>query len=347
VARIGVQKKNTNVMKRHRAPLATSFILYPGPSRRPWHSIASGETARIHSRYEKIRETERAERERERERERGRSKKERAVRASNTRGGACNSKAAPYFNIVPSYIMFQQNGRRTRGSASTMPRRVVYLKHTIPPSPALQSPPSLLHLFPSCSPSSVSWRRGQRQNCREKERERERERERAATTAKRRERKVECLRSRLEREDRRRPSAPTPTVTPFSFSFRVVYIREDGKPATVRELTTFFRFSRRWYGRRVDSESGWIEGKNRKRKAKASHERQSSLAVLDGKKGRGGEPAKGLWQVMMYRGKFPAENYIQIRLADLPRESNRLLLFLARSLELNRRDNVPLHFEAC
>jgi len=49
VARIGLQKKNRNFMKRQRAPLA-SFILYPGPSRRPWHSIVPGETARIHSR---------------------------------------------------------------------------------------------------------------------------------------------------------------------------------------------------------------------------------------------------------------------------------------------------------
>jgi len=38
---------------------------------------------------------------------------------------------------------------------------------------------------------------------------------------------------------------PPPSATPFSFSFRIVYRgMEDGKPATVRELTTFFRFSR-------------------------------------------------------------------------------------------------------
>lgn len=38
---------------------------------------------------------------------------------------------------------------------------------------------------------------------------------------------------------------PPLSATPFSFSFRVVYRgMEDGKPATVRELTTFFRFSR-------------------------------------------------------------------------------------------------------
>lgn len=56
---------------------------------------------------------------------------------SNTRGGACNSEAAPYFNIVPSYIMFQQNGRRTRGSSAPSTGRVVYLEYTIPPRATL------------------------------------------------------------------------------------------------------------------------------------------------------------------------------------------------------------------
>lgn len=71
---------------------------------------------------------------------------------SNTRGGACNSEAAPYFNIVPSYIMFQQNGRRTRGSSAPSTGRVVYLEYTIPPRATLT-----LSLSPSLSlPSSPS-----------------------------------------------------------------------------------------------------------------------------------------------------------------------------------------------
>lgn len=38
-------------------------------------------------------------------------------------------------------------------------------------------------------------------------------------------------------------------------------------------------------------------------------------------------PTKGLRQVMMYRGKFPAENYTQTRTADLPLKGNRLAFF--------------------
>lgn len=38
-------------------------------------------------------------------------------------------------------------------------------------------------------------------------------------------------------------------------------------------------------------------------------------------------PTKGLRQVMMYRGKFPAENYTQTRTADLSLKGNRLPFF--------------------
>lgn len=76
----------------------------------------------------------------------GEAMRKRAVRdASNTRGGACNSKAAPYFNIVASYIMFQQNGRRTRGSASADERVGWFISNIqshspSPPPPVLPSP---------------------------------------------------------------------------------------------------------------------------------------------------------------------------------------------------------------
>jgi len=132
------------------------------------------------------------------------------ARVSNTRGGACNSKAAPYFNIVPSYIMFQQNGRRTRGSASTT-RRVVYLKHTIPPSPSL-SFSLFLSRFSSLLP--IHQRQDQRRgDVRVRERERERERE-SATTIERWEGRMEALRVRGWREGRRRPSATNPHSEP-------------------------------------------------------------------------------------------------------------------------------------
>lgn len=78
---------------------------------------------------------------------------------SNTRGGACNSEAAPYFNIVPSYIMFQQNGRRTRGSSAPSTGRVVYLEYTIPPRTTLTLSLSPSLSLPSSPPLSLSLRR--------------------------------------------------------------------------------------------------------------------------------------------------------------------------------------------
>ena len=92
---------------------------------------------------------------------------------SNTRGGACNSEAAPYFNIVPSYIMFQQNGRRTRGSSAPSTGRVVYLEYTIPPRATLTLSPSFsLPLSFSLRLSQEGWRgRGRRAKEREKNRE--------------------------------------------------------------------------------------------------------------------------------------------------------------------------------
>lgn len=113
--------------------------------------------------------------------------------------------------------MFQQNGWRTRGSASAM-ERVVYLKHTIPPSRSrfsLSSPSSSTHILAA----------------------------RAEATARGRGRKGESngggrvrrVSGGVEREDGEREKAtlgnqPPPSATPFSFSFRVVYRgMEDGK----------------------------------------------------------------------------------------------------------------------
>lgn len=101
---------------------------------------------------------------------------------SNTRGGACNSEAAPYFNIVPSYIMFQQNGRRTRGSSAPSTGRVVYLEYTIPPRATLTLslsfslspflPPSLsLSLFVERGSVRKGGEEGDEERKREKNRE--------------------------------------------------------------------------------------------------------------------------------------------------------------------------------
>jgi len=177
--------------------------------------------------------------------------------------------------------MFQQNGRRTRGSASTT-RRVVYLKHTIPPSPSL-SFSLFLSRFSSLLP--IHQRQDQRRgDVRVRERERERERERND------DRKMRGANGGVEGERVERRSTttlgnqPPLWATPFSFSFRVVYRgMEDGKPATVRELTTFFRFSRRGgcaeravgvAGGRVEK-MGREEGRSsRSRAARRSRERR-------------------------------------------------------------------------
>lgn len=221
--------------------------------------------------------------------------KERVVRASNTHGGACNFKAAPYFNIVPSCIMFQQNGRRTRGSASAT-RRVVYLKHTIP---SLLFCVSVSHPPP---PISAAGARDERDRMR-------------ATESEGQERGLEKLRGRLER----RPTTtlsnqPLPPATPFSFSFRVVCRRmEDGKPAMVRVLTTFFRFSRRREGM-----GGWEEkiGSGRQKPGTCSLPCALPRRTGERREERGERREETPTrrdlprQVTMYRGKFPAENNI-------------------------------------
>jgi len=155
-----------------------------------------------------------------------------------------------------------------------MPRRVVYLKHTIPPSlPRFSLLPPLLHLFPSSS--SASWRRGGRGRVK---RERKKEGESSDNG--------ETVREEggvFEGQGGERRSTTTlginphhqPPLSPLAFASSIY-----GRMASRRryaELTTFFRFSRRWGG--VDRDSGWIEGKNGKRKAKAGRERQSSLTV--------------------------------------------------------------------
>lgn len=119
---------------------------------------------------------------------------------------------------------------------------------------------------------------------------------------------------------------PLPSAaTPFSFSFRVVYRGiEDGKPATVRELTTFFRFSREM-GEAAGVAGGWEEKMGRGWQ-KPERARPSSRSYRA--REREETPTKGLRQVMMYRGKFPAENYTQTRPADLPLKGNRLPFFL-------------------
>lgn len=124
---------------------------------------------------------------------------------------------------------------------------------------------------------------------------------------------------------------PPPSATPFSFSFRVVYRgMEDGKPATVRELTTFFRFSRGegCAGGAVGLVGGRVE-KNGKRKAEAGRARPPRARATP-RRAREETPTKGLRQVMMYRGKFPAENYTQTWPADLSLKGNRLPFSLAR-----------------
>ena len=95
---------------------------------------------------------------------------------------------------------------------------------------------------------------------------------------------------------------------------------EDGKPATVRELTTFFRFSRGGgCAERAVGVDEWKKWKERKAEAAG----RAPLA-------REETPTKGLRQVMMYRGKFPAENYTQTWPADLSLKGNRLPFSLAR-----------------
>lgn len=64
-----------------------------------------------------------------------------------------------------------------------------------------------------------------------------------------------------------------------------------------------------------------MSGKNGKRKAEAGRAR-SPLA--GSRRARVETPTKGLRQVMMYRGKFPAENYTQTWPADLSLKGNRL-----------------------
>lgn len=136
--------------------------------------------------------------------------------------------------------MFQQNGWRTRGSASVT-RRVVYLKHRILPSRSLSFSLARARFTPS---PPTQQRRGGGDDDEGDESEGEREK---ATATGRREERIEKSRGKGGEkvdDDPRQPALP-PSATPFSFSFRVVYRgMEDGKPATVRELTTFFRFSR-------------------------------------------------------------------------------------------------------
>lgn len=49
-------------------------------------------------------------------------------------------------------------------------------------------------------------------------------------------------------------------------------------------------------------------------------------------------------QVMIYRGKFPAENYTQTRPADLPLKGNRLSFFLARRVARVKATRVAIRF---
>lgn len=67
-------------------------------------------------------------------------------------------------------------------------------------------------------------------------------------------------------------------------------------------------------------------GKNGKRKAEAGRARTPSRS----RHAREEALTKGLRQVMMYRGKFLAENYIQTWPADLPLKGDRLPFSLAR-----------------
>jgi len=66
-------------------------------------------------------------------------------------------------------------------------------------------------------------------------------------------------------------------------------------------------------------------GKNGKRKAEAGRARPPSRSRCARE-----TPTKGLRQVMMYRGKFPAENYTQTWPADLSLKGNRLPFSLAQ-----------------
>lgn len=126
------------------------------------------------------------------------------------------------------------------------------------------------------------------------------------------------------------PRQPTPTVGhPFlllAFSSSI----EERRTATVREVTTFFRFSR---GGRV--REGWVVAGAEEKSGKRWRKAEAGLLARAEGRARGAREARERGdidegtgrQVMIYRGKFPEENYTQTRPADLPLRGNRLSFF--------------------
>lgn len=69
---------------------------------------------------------------------------------------------------------------------------------------------------------------------------------------------------------------------------------------------------------------GRVEKMGRGRQKPVARNPPPPLALAPRRAAREETPTKGLRQVMMYRGKFPAENYTQTWPADLSLKGNRL-----------------------
>lgn len=154
--------------------------------------------------------------------------------------------------------MFQQNGRRTRGSASADERKRVgwFISNTQSHSPPLAFQ---LHV---AAPPAKDERRGLRGG-------------------------VEGANGGEQADEdprREQPPPSQPPLSPLAFASSSIEGWRVAEPATatVRELTTFFRFFERREDAREESVAGEQEGKNGKRKAKAGRARASSRGLAEG-----------------------------------------------------------------